>query len=263
VVVKMGLNVKIKKKLPGFEIDVSFACPDSGLIALLGPSGSGKTTIIRTIAGLERPDRGRITYNDTVWVDTEQGIFLPPQKRALGYVFQEYTLFPHLNLEENVSFAAKNKSRVDELLRLFGILHLRKRKVQQLSGGERQRTALAQALARDPDVLLLDEPFSALDVVTRKKLREELNDLKKQLSLPIIHVTHDLEEAEFLADEVFPIEQGKPAVGWLDTYLTGTVEVPTQSEEHLTHNRSSSEISRKRYVRFEKLRRFQHVYSPV
>lgn len=215
----MGLKVSIRKKLPDFEIDVTFECPDSKLIALLGPSGSGKTTIVRMIAGLDRPDRGTIAYHDTIWFDSKKNIFLPPQKRQLGYVFQEYTLFPHLTLAENVRFASDDEDLVKRLLGEFGLLSLKDRRVHKISGGERQRTALAQALARKPKVLLLDEPFSALDIVTRTRLRQDLNNLKNKLSIPVIHVTHDLEEAEHLADRVFPVQFGKFAAEWLAGYM--------------------------------------------
>ncbi len=211
----MALNVKIVKKLPEFVIDIAFACEDSELFALIGPSGSGKTTIIRIIAGLDKPDEGKISYNGEVWVDTEKGIFLPPQKRRLGYVFQEYSLFPHLTVEKNVTFAAKDTAKAEQLLQTLGVWHLRSRRVQRLSGGERQRIALAQVLASEPNVLLLDEPFSALDVVTRGKLQQELKALKGRLGLPIIHVTHDLEEARFLADAVLPLEKGRVVKSWL------------------------------------------------
>jgi len=211
----MALNVKIVKKLPEFVIDIEFACDDSELLALIGPSGSGKTTIIRIIAGLDKADDAEISYNGEAWVDTKKGIFLPPQKRRLGYVFQEYSLFPHLTVEKNVAFAAKNPAKTGQLLQMLGVWHLRARRVQRLSGGERQRIALAQALASEPRVLLLDEPFSALDVVTRGKLQQELKALKGRLGLPIIHVTHDLEEAGFLADAVLPLEKGRVVNSWL------------------------------------------------
>ncbi|OCC14933.1 Molybdenum transport ATP-binding protein ModC [Dissulfuribacter thermophilus] len=216
----MELKVKIYKKLSGFDIDISFSCPNGSLLALIGPSGAGKTTIVRSIAGLERPDSGFIACNGIVWSDTKKGIWVPPQKRRLGYVFQEYSLFPHLTVEKNIAFAADDLKEVEELIELLGIGHLRRRKPHQISGGERQRVALAQALARKPSVLLLDEPFSALDIATRQKLREELKSLKGRLSIPIVMVTHDLNEAQFLADEMLPIEQGKMAPEWLSRFLS-------------------------------------------
>ncbi len=216
----MALKVKIFKKLKEFDLDISFSCSSGRLLALVGPSGAGKTTIMRLIAGLERPDRGLIACNKSIWTDTEKGIWLPPQKRKLGYVFQEYSLFPHLTVERNIIFAGIDSYEARGLMKLFGILHLRRRRPHQLSGGERQRVALAQALARKPGVLLLDEPFSALDVATRVKLRNDLKSLKNQLSIPVILVTHDLNEARFLSDEILPIEQGKKAPDWLSRFLS-------------------------------------------
>ncbi len=210
----MELKVHVIKELPRFDINVSFVCRRGELLALVGPSGAGKTTLMRIIAGLEKPDTGSITFHGDTWLDTKKQIDEAPQKRNLGYVFQEYTLFPHLTVFKNVAFAAKDQKKVADLLALFDVWHLKDRKPQKLSGGERQRVALAQALARDPKVLLLDEPFSALDVVSRKKLRQELKKLKQEFNLPVIHITHDLEEAEYLADSLLPIVQGQVDRGW-------------------------------------------------
>ncbi|MCF6291599.1 MAG: ATP-binding cassette domain-containing protein [Desulfobacterales bacterium] len=215
----MALEARIIKKMPGFTIDVAFGCDTGRLLAMVGPSGAGKTTIIRILAGLERPDFARITCNGRVWADTDQKIWLPARKRQLGYVFQEFTLFPHLNVAGNVAFGARDSRRVDELLRLFGIRHLRDRRVQKISGGERQRVALAQALAREPEVLLLDEPFSALDPLTRGKLRQDMLAYKSRFRLPIIHVTHDLQEAALLADQLLPMTEGRIAPAWLEKCL--------------------------------------------
>jgi molybdate transport system ATP-binding protein len=199
---EIQLEVSISKKIAELQVNISFSCSSGSLLAITGPSGSGKTTVMRIIAGLERPDTGFVTCNHVVWENTEKGVCLPPMKRKTGYVFQEYSLFPHLSVEKNVAFAAKNMIYVQELMELFGISHLKARKPQRISGGERQRTALAQALAREPDVLLLDEPFSALDIHTRQRLRDEMKSLKTRLAIPVILVTHDLDEARFLADEI-------------------------------------------------------------
>lgn len=185
------------------------------MLVMIGPSGGGKTTIIRMLAGLEQPDEGNIIYNNDIWFNSSAGIDISPQKRKLGYVFQDYTLFPHLTLFENAAFASKNKREVEELFELFRISHLRDRKPHKVSGGERQRCAICQALARHPKILLLDEPFSALDAITRRGLREELRNMKGKFDFPVIYVTHDINEALYLADEIVPVVQGKIDEGWI------------------------------------------------
>lgn len=216
----MILQVSVRKRLKFFDLEVSFHCEDREMLVMIGPSGGGKTTIVRMIAGLVTPDEGRIVYGDEVWFDASRGVNLPPRKRKLGYVFQDYTLFPHLSLYRNAAFAAVDKRDVDGLLTLFGIDHLRDRRPDKVSGGERQRCAICQALARRPRVMLLDEPFSALDVVTRRSLREELKDMKSGLSFPVVYVTHDIQEALFLADEILPIVEGKVDRGWMQRTIT-------------------------------------------
>ena len=215
----MQLEAHLVKRLPQFTIDVNLACAAGELLALVGPSGAGKTSIVRMLAGLETPDTGRICYGRQEWFDSGNKTDLPPQQRRLGYVFQDHTLFPHLTVEKNIAFAAREPGRVDELLALFGINDLRRRKPKQISGGERQRVALDQALASDPQLLLLDEPFSALDILTRKQLRKELKNLKTTLGIPILLVTHDLDEAMYLADHVLPIDRGEIARDWLTRML--------------------------------------------
>jgi len=214
------IQAELKKRLKYFDLDIAFSSSADEMLVLIGPSGGGKTTIIRMLAGLTAPDEGRIVFQDEVWFDSARRINLSPQKRCLGYVFQDYTLFPHLNLYDNATFAAVNKMEVDELFDLFKISHLRKRKPHMVSGGERQRCAICQALARHPRLLLLDEPFSALDAITRRGLREELKNLKTGMSFPIIYVTHDINEALFLADEIMPVVDGKNDDGWMQRMIT-------------------------------------------
>jgi len=211
----MILQAALKKRLKFFDLDIAFSCPADEMLVLIGPSGGGKTTIIRMLAGLETPDQGKIVFHNQVWFDSDRQINLPTRKRGIGYVFQDYTLFPHLNLYKNAAFAAVDKKEVHALFELFNISHLRDRKPHMVSGGERQRCAICQALARRPQLLLLDEPLSALDVVTRRELRQELKNLKKKLSIPIIYVTHDINEAFFLADEILPVVDGQEDKGWI------------------------------------------------
>lgn len=220
----MGLEVVLKKGLHSFELDVSFTVGAKELKVLIGPSGAGKSTIIRLIAGLERPDEGYITYNGETWIDTERGVFLPTQKRGIGFVFQDYTLFPHLSVYKNVAFSAPDEDEIKRLLRLFGILHLKDFMPHKISGGERQRCAICQNLARKPGILLLDEPFSALDAENRRKLRRELITLKNELSIPIIHVTHDINEALVLGDDIISIARGKIVPEWFQHQIKETWE---------------------------------------
>jgi molybdate transport system ATP-binding protein len=216
----MTISASFKRRLKYYDLDLSFTCATNKMMVMIGPSGGGKTTIIRMLAGLETPDEGQVIFGDEVWFDSTRRINVMPQKRRLGYVFQDYNLFPHLNLLDNAAFAAVDKKEVDELFELLKISHLRKRKPHMVSGGERQRCAICQALARHPRLLLLDEPFSALDVVTRRGLREELKSLKDRLSCPIIYVTHDIHEALFLADEILPVVDGKIDRGWMQRTIT-------------------------------------------
>jgi molybdate transport system ATP-binding protein len=175
-------------------------------VALVGPSGAGKTTVLRAIAGLVRPQRGRIALAETAWFDERKGIDLPPERRSVGYLFQDYALFPHLSVRRNVAYGGAG--RVDELLERFGIARLADSKPGEISGGERQRVALARALARGPEVLLLDEPLGALDAHTRTSVRAELHEILSELELPTLLVTHDFEDAAALANRVTVVVGG-------------------------------------------------------
>jgi molybdate transport system ATP-binding protein len=176
-------------------------------VALVGRSGAGKSSLLRTIAGLEHPHTGRITLDDETWLDTAARIDLPPEHRRVGYLPQDYGLFPHLSIAGNVRFAAR-RDRPD-LLERFGIAHLAAARPAELSGGERQRAALARALARDPQVLLLDEPFGALDPITRRRVRDELAEILGTIRLPTLLVTHAFEDAGVLSDRVGVIDHGE------------------------------------------------------
>ena len=176
-------------------------------VALVGPSGAGKTTVLRAIAGLAAPERGRIELDGTVLVDTEARVDLPPEQRRVGFVFQDYALFPHMTVEQNIRYAGRDG--VTDLLGRLEIAHLAKAKPESLSGGERQRVGLARALARDPSVLLLDEPLSALDAHTRTTVRAELRELLEGFGLPTLLVTHDYEDAAALAARIGVLVEGR------------------------------------------------------
>ncbi len=209
-----GLQVILKQQSP-VPLDVSLHCASGELLALTGPSGSGKTTVLRAIAGLCPIQQSEIICRGNIWQNSQQNIFLAPYQRRVGLVFQHFALFPHLTVQENIRLAAKHLpkteqySRTRELLKTVHLQGLEKRYPGQLSGGQKQRVAVARALARQPDILLLDEPFSAVDQVTRRKLHRELLLLRQSLEIPIILVTHDLEEASLLADRIALLHKGK------------------------------------------------------
>ena len=176
-------------------------------VALVGPNGAGKSTVLNAIAGLVKPAAGRISCNDETWFDAERGVFLRPEERRVGLVFQDYALFPHLTVRKNIEYARRHPA--DEYLERFQIGHLQDARPGALSGGERQRVALARALARDPEILLLDEPLSALDAHTKVDVRAELQELLAGLEIPTLLVTHDFEDAAALADQVGVIVEGR------------------------------------------------------
>ena len=210
----MALEVMIRAAAP-IPLDVSFAVEAGELMALVGHSGSGKSTILRAISGLWRPSHGRIRVNGAAWLDTEAGIDLVSHRRRVGIVFQSYALFPHLSAEANVATAIDHLSgpqRREEARRLLALVNLEgleARRPAELSGGQQQRVAVARALARQPDALLLDEPFSAVDRATRESLYTEISALRAHLSMPVILVTHDMDEATMLADRMLVIERGR------------------------------------------------------
>jgi molybdate transport system ATP-binding protein len=197
-----ALSFDITVPLRSFDLHVALEVAPKETLALVGPSGAGKTTILRAIAGLARPSAGWIECGGT-WFDASTHV--PPEQRSVGLVFQEYALFPHLSVERNVAFGG----RVDGLLERLRIDHLANARPGELSGGERQRVALARALARQPNVLLLDEPMSALDPHTRAEVRAELHAILGDLALPTLLVTHDFEDAATLADRVGVLVEGR------------------------------------------------------
>lgn len=207
-------NRKKRGEKPSFSMHCSFNA-DSEFAVMFGCSGSGKTTALRCIAGLEIPDAGTIRINDKLYFDSKKKINLPPQKRKIGYMFQENALFPHMNVRQNIEFGLKDlnsmdkSNRVDEMLALAGIEELEFAYPGELSGGQKQKVALARALAPDPEVLLLDEPFSSLDTIVRLKLRKELRKIQKKLGIPVIFITHDPVEAFTMADRMVVFDNGK------------------------------------------------------
>jgi molybdate transport system ATP-binding protein len=203
------LDLDFDLPLPPFTVSAALSV-GAETVALVGPSGAGKTTVLRAIAGLARPVRGQIKLDDRAWFDAEAGIWLPPEERSVGLVFQDYALFPHLTVRKNVAFGARSDpARVDELLERLRISHLAGVRPGTLSGGERQRVALARALARRPQVLLLDEPLSALDAHTRAEIKIELRELLDELALPTIFISHDFRDAVALAHRAAVIVAGK------------------------------------------------------
>jgi molybdate transport system ATP-binding protein len=208
-----GLDVRLLQDAP-IRLDVTLRCGPRELLALVGPSGSGKTTVLRAIAGLVTPVAGRIVCDDETWLDREAGQNEPPQSRRVGLVFQDYALFPHLSALDNVAIAieagpvSEKLAAARNLLARVNLTGLEDRRPAKLSGGQQQRVAIARALAREPRVLLLDEPFSAVDQMTRERLKRELAVLRRSLGCPIIMVTHDLEEALALADRIAVLHHG-------------------------------------------------------
>jgi molybdate transport system ATP-binding protein len=207
------LQVQLRQWAP-FEMAVSLRCEPGELLALAGPSGSGKTTLLRSIAGLHRPAEGRIACGDAVWFDSAGGVQVPARERPVGLVFQSYALFPHLSALHNVMQAipgprAERQARAADWLRRVHLHEMAHRLPRELSGGQQQRVAVARALAREPKVLLLDEPFSAVDRATRELLYDQLAELRQQLEIPVLLVTHDLDEAARLADRIALLSQGR------------------------------------------------------
>lgn len=210
------LKVEILKKHPGFTVDIAFEF-DRGILVLFGPSGSGKTTVLNCIAGLQQPDAGRISLDDRLFFSAGDGISTPARNRRIGYVFQDYALFPHLTVKGNVMYGIPRHCKKGKNFRIgamdvmdmLKVAHLQDRYPCQLSGGEKQRIALARALMVEPDLLLLDEPLSALDHRNRINLQAELKQLQQVWKIPFVLVTHSRREMQKLADEILFLEQGR------------------------------------------------------
>jgi len=208
------LSVEIVKRLPGFTLEAAWTAGD-GVAVLFGPSGAGKTLTLQCLAGLVRPDAGRIAVDGRVLFEAGTGVDVPPQRRGVGYVFQGYALFPHLDVEENVGFGLRHRPRAERIRRAravierLGLAGLERRAPRELSGGQRQRVALGRALATDPALLLLDEPLSALDAPLRRVLRDELSTILQDWGTAALLVTHDVTEAYCLGDRIVVYEAGR------------------------------------------------------
>ncbi len=210
-----ALQVQVEQTVP-MPLSGGFGCPAGELLALVGPSGAGKTSLLRLMAGLLRPRQGRVVVDGEVWVDTDTGQWRTPQQRHVGLVFQHYALMPHLDARDNVALSllhlpqTERRAQACQWLSHVGLdASLQRRQPAQLSGGQQQRVAMARALARRPRLLLLDEPFAAVDQMTRQGLYRLLADLRRELAIPIVLVTHDLHEARLLADRLVVLDQGR------------------------------------------------------
>jgi len=217
----MSVAVHIRKELRAnnrtFRLDIDFAS-DSDRIVLYGPSGAGKSLTLKAVAGLMTPDEGRITLNQRTLFDAAHGVNVRPQQRNVAYLFQDYALFPHLTVAQNIAFGLQrgcfnlrkpaSHPAVARWLQAFGLETTAGSYPSQISGGQRQRVALARALVAQPDILLLDEPFSALDLSLRERMRQELSELQQQLHVPMLIITHDPADVEVLGDAVFEVRDG-------------------------------------------------------
>ena len=239
-----NLHLKIKMSRPVFELDLDLQLPGLGITAIFGPSGSGKTTLLRAVAGLEKNQVGRIQIGSHVWQDTQQGIDLPTWQRPLGYVFQESSLLPHLNVTDNLNFGLKRAVKssgnaqsdaamaLKASIELLGIGSLLQRMPDQLSGGERQRVAIARAIAMKPKLLLMDEPLASLDAARRQEIFPWLTKLRDELKMPMLYVTHSTEEVTRLADHLVVLDQGQvKAQGPVGSVLTQVVNPVVVGED--------------------------------
>ena len=222
------IQIRLGLARQDFTLDVNLTLPAQGITVLYGASGSGKTTLLRCVAGLEKAPSARVQIGDSVWQDQANGVFLPPWRRPLGYVFQESSLFDHLNVHDNLRFGVcrdgkgLNPASLDEAIALLGLQDLLQRRTHQLSGGERQRVAIARALALQPRLLLLDEPLASLDHARRQDILPWLERLRDEIKIPMLYVTHAADEVARLAHTLVVMENGKAtAVGPVAEVLAG------------------------------------------
>ncbi|GAB7511720.1 ATP-binding cassette domain-containing protein [Bilophila wadsworthia] len=207
------LQVSIQKQLEAFALQVSFVLASHGITVLWGASGSGKTTLLQCLAGLLRPDAGRIACREAVWFDAERGVCLAPERRRLGYVFQDVRLFPHLSVRSNMLFGRRFRGpsgvSFEDVVGLLGLGRLLHRTPSDLSGGEKQRVAVGRALLACPELLLMDEPLTGLDRGKREEIMAYVKAIPERFGVPVLYVTHSDAERRFLADRVLNIEDGK------------------------------------------------------
>ena len=210
-----GLSLELMLKREGFVLDVQTALPARGITAVFGASGSGKTTLLRCVAGLETEAHGRVSLGETLWQDSERKLLVPTWQRRLGYVFQEASLFEHLDVQGNLDYALSrsavpaNSETMVAVIELLGIGSLLQRTADSLSGGERQRVAIARALASQPRLLLLDEPLASLDAARRRDILPWIERLRDEIALPMLYVTHSMEEVARLADHLLVLHSGR------------------------------------------------------
>ena len=209
------MQVSIQKQLEAFALQVSFVLASHGITVLWGASGSGKTTLLQCLAGLLRPDAGRIACREAVWFDAERGVCLAPERRRLGYVFQDVRLFPHLSVRSNMLFGRRFRGpsgvSFEDVVALLGLGRLLHRTPSDLSGGEKQRVAVGRALLACPELLLMDEPLTGLDRGKREEIMAYVKAIPERFGVPILYVTHSDAELRFLADRVLNLEDGKLA----------------------------------------------------
>jgi molybdate transport system ATP-binding protein len=207
--------IEVKKKQGDFLVDVAFAGKDTGVTALFGPSGSGKTSVINMVAGLSRPDSGRIVLGERALYDSARHIDLPPEKRRVGYVFQEGRLFPHLTTRSNLTYGMKlvperrRKIPFAQVVELLGIDHLLERRPRNLSGGEKQRVAIGRALLISPEALLMDEPLASLDQDRKTELLPYIAQVGREFAIPVLYVSHALQEIHAITDTIIYLRGGK------------------------------------------------------
>lgn len=231
------LTLQLKQQLGTLLLETDLQLPSQGITAIFGRSGSGKTSLINAVAGLNRPDSGRIALGDRVLFDSERGINLKPEQRRIGYVFQDARLFPHLNVQRNLCYGRRGNSSTDfdQVVQMLGIDQLLARYPATLSGGEKQRVAIGRALLSDPELLLMDEPLASLDLPRKRELLPWLERLVQEIELPILYVSHSLEEVLHLADQLVLMKDGSVASqGPLETVWNSPAMRPWQTADQFS-----------------------------